>query len=194
MHDRCRRPHRCSYVASRPCAHWLIPRDTHAGALRQEPSPRRAVEAHSGSGSGALGFHLQQLVRGGLGLPAGDRRVRVDSNSSSRLPRMSGRPRSPMSQGAIAAAASSVPGELVDDCGALLGPPARGPAVTSCRSGEVRLTPDDRAEAQRSRRTRSGGSGRWTRRRRRRGTRHLGLFLFRTAGRSWLVPPDQRDD
>ena len=165
--------------------------------LRQEPLSASELSRRLGIRFGSARFHLQQLVRGGLASPAGDRRVRGGRELLFTAPADIWIDLDPDEPGAIAAVHQAFIGELGRRLrGAASDRRPEDSAVDIVSLREVSLTPDDRAEAQRIaedalRRIRAldaapeSGAEPVT----------LGLFLFRTAAEAPRSrPPNQRDD
>jgi DNA-binding transcriptional ArsR family regulator len=154
--------------------------------LRQEPLSASELSRRLGIRFGSARFHLQQLVRGGLASPAGDRRVRGGRELLFTAPADVWIDLDPDEPGTIAAVHQTFVGELGRRLrGAASDRRPEDSAVDIVSLREVRLTPGDRAEAQRIaedalRRIRAldaapeSGAEPVT----------LGLFLFRTAGES----------
>ncbi len=150
--------------------------------LRQEPLSASELARRLEIRFGSARFHLQQLVRGGLAHPAGDRRVQGGLELLFSAPEDLWVDIDP----ADPATTSAMHRALIVE----LRPPTPGGGEGSATRRlrrrrrllrQVRLTPTGREEAERSRRKRSsdpraGHRGRG----RRHGARHAGLFLFRT--------------
>jgi DNA-binding transcriptional ArsR family regulator len=153
--------------------------------LRQEPLSASELSRRLGIRFGSARFHLQQLVRGGLASPAGDRRVRGGLELLFTAPADVWINIDLDEPGAIAARHQAYVGELgrrLRDAASDRRPGDSAVDIVSLR--QIRLTPEDRAEAQRIaedalRRIRALDASprddvaeRVT----------LGLFLFRVAG------------
>jgi DNA-binding transcriptional ArsR family regulator len=162
--------------------------------LRQEPLSASELSRRLGIRFGSARFHLQQLVRGGLASPAGDRRVRGGLELLFTAPADVWIDIDPDEPGAIAALHQAYVGEL--------GRRLRG-AASDRRPGdsaidivslrEIRLTPEGRAEAQRIaedalRRIRALDA---SPREEAAEPVTLGLFLFRMAGADASALPRQ---
>ena len=119
--------------------------------LRQEPLSASELSRRLGIRFGSARFHLQQLVTGrAWPPPQAIGGCAVDSSCSSRLPRRSGSTSIPTEPGRSAAMHQAFVGELgrrLRGAASDSGPGDSAVDIVSLR--EVRLTPDDRDEAQR---------------------------------------------
>ena len=118
--------------------------------LRQEPLSASELSRRLGIRFGSARFHLQQLVRGGLASAAGDRRVRGGLELLFAAPADVWIDLDPDEPGAIAALHQAYVGELgrrLRSAASDRRPDDSAVDIVSLR--EIRLTPGDRAEAQR---------------------------------------------
>ncbi|MEO8423154.1 MAG: winged helix-turn-helix domain-containing protein [Actinomycetota bacterium] len=118
--------------------------------LRQEPLSASELARRLGIRFGSARFHLQQLVRGGLAIPAGDRRVRGGLELLFSAPADVWVDIDPNEPGTTAALHRALAGEL----GRRLQRSARDrraedSAVDIVALREIRLRPDDRVQAER---------------------------------------------
>ena len=149
-----RRLLRLQLLASRRCAHSRIPRGYRMlELLRREPlSASELARGGSRIRFGSARFHLQQLVRGGLAQPAGDRRGARRTRAAVHCARGRARRHRPRGAGddgrhasrARRGARKPAPSGRHRTSGA-----GDSDRSTSCPSGRSRLTPDGREEAQR---------------------------------------------